>query len=400
MSTARRCVGHSNRPALAMPWVPRCELVSVHAVTFLGFGTIDHRMQVPNDAKSPAPRPGCTHPSECMHTPAAPPGPSDELPKISVILPVLNSMRTLPQCLRSILAAAARYRAIELIVVDNGSTDSSCEFAAAIPWPETILLQRPRLTVPALRNEGAALAHGDLLSFIDSDCAVPPDYFYTAVRSLHETGAAATGCMYALPPNPGWIEEVWHRLHAHQRDGLVQYLNAGNFLIWASIFRAAGGFDARLITGEDAELGQRLNSFGYRIFECHAVRAEHLGNPKTLRAFYKKQAWHGLGMFGTFRVWPPDRPTYMTLLHLLLCMLAASIAILLPFQAIYAIPVALCLICAVPAATVIYRIVQGRTAYKPLAGIMLYALYYSARISALVKMAFRPFATKQASTST
>jgi len=149
---------------------------------------------------------------------------------------------------------------------------------------------------------------------------IPGDYFHRAAAVLAAGGADATGSRYALPtdPPPRWIERTWHELHWRPGDGYVPYVPAGNFIVSRAAFEAVGGFREALATGEDAELCQRLGAAGYRIYEAQSVVAEHLGNPKTLRAFFRQQVWHGLGQFGTVRRAALDKPVAMTALHGLL----------------------------------------------------------------------------------
>jgi glycosyltransferase involved in cell wall biosynthesis len=307
---------------------------------------------------------------------------------ISVVVPVLNGMRFLPITLPTLLAAGRRVGSIELIYVDNGSTDGSREFLRS--W-ESKGLKTHEVeggTIAGMRNRGARQSSGTYLSFIDSDCSVPENYFEEAIDVLRSTGAAATGCEIHVPEHPHWLEAAWHDLHYFGRDRFVPYLNSGNFFVSRAAFQSVGGFREDMVTGEDAEIGQRLVLAGHRIFASPRVKAIHLGNPKSIREFYRRNVWHGLGMFGTVSRKNLDRPTAMLAIHLLATILGivALLSGQVPIGARLLIAIGLQLLA--PVATVIYRGMKTQQWRSAPIGVPLYWLYYWARAYALAIVAF------------
>ena len=303
-------------------------------------------------------------------------------PEFSVVIPVFNSIRYLKTCLDAVCVAMRRHGGGELIVIDNGSTDGSYELLVSGYSSVATIRQILRSTIACKRNLGARLSRGRWLSFIDSDCLIPEDYFERATTVLATVDAHATGSRYALPTifPPRWIEVAWHQLHDRPGDGYVQYLNAGNFVISRAAFDAVGGFDESLATGEDAELGQRLVAAGFRIYESHAVTAVHLGNPKTLRAFFRQQTWHGLGQFATLRRGSLDKPVVMMVLHGLFNAVAVAGLVLGPLAPVARLALAAGLSFLAPLLTVLFR-TRGRAGpAHPLRAFLLYHLYYDARL--------------------
>lgn len=302
--------------------------------------------------------------------------------EVSVIVPVLNARQYLEPCISSILTALDACHG-ELIIVDNGSTDGSYELLRERWGDQAAMIRRlPRPMIGGVRNYGAQLAQAATLSFIDSDCLVPRDYFRQALSVLESTGAAATGSLYALPDDPHWIEATWHSLHRRSSDGEVDYLPAGNFLCRRSAFETVGGFDEHIITGEDTELCQRLRQRGFRVFESRSVVAVHLGNPNSLSQFFAKHRWHGLGMFGTFRNYWFDHPVIMTVTHFFAIVVAVLVASW--FRSTLAVCVALILFVIVPFAATIYRTRQNGLPQPIIRGTLLYHMYFDARLAALV----------------
>jgi rSAM/selenodomain-associated transferase 2 len=103
---------------------------------------------------------------------------------VSVIIPTLNEASCLAQTLRSIRAE----RPHEILVVDGGSTDATCELARAADR----VLHGPRGRA-AQMNHGAAHASGDILLFLHADCTLEAGALATAERCLGRSGVAA-GC--------------------------------------------------------------------------------------------------------------------------------------------------------------------------------------------------------------
>ncbi|CAN5897068.1 hypothetical protein BH11GEM2_BH11GEM2_01880 [soil metagenome] len=306
----------------------------------------------------------------------------------SVVVPVRNALGFLPRTVPSVLAAA-RWSSAEVIYVDNGSTDGSAEYLASIAEDCIRVCSLPRGSIAGVRNFGAGQAHGEFLSFLDSDCAIEPDYFEQAVDAIRSSGAAATGFQVDLPPHPNWIEVAWHELHHIRAARNVKYLNSGNFFTRRSAFEGVGGFREDLTTGEDAELGQRYNAAGFTIFASPAVKAVHLGNPQTLPQFYRRMLWHGLGMFGTVSMRRLDRPTAMMLLHFALSGLGLATLFLSGLSLASRVTIAIGLQAAVPIATVMYRQMRTGRRSSLFAGVSLYWLYYWARIQALGLVALK-----------
>ncbi|HZV05452.1 MAG TPA: TIGR04283 family arsenosugar biosynthesis glycosyltransferase [Gemmataceae bacterium] len=103
---------------------------------------------------------------------------------ISVIIPTLNEAACLPETLRSVRAQ----KPLEILVVDGGSSDKTCELARAADR----VLHRPRGRA-AQMNHGAAQATGDILLFLHADCTLEEGALKAAEECLGRPGIAA-GC--------------------------------------------------------------------------------------------------------------------------------------------------------------------------------------------------------------
>lgn len=97
--------------------------------------------------------------------------------KISVIIPVYNVEKFLPQCLNSIIHQT--YTNLEIIVVDDGSSDKTCEIYENFAKHDKRIkiIYQQNAGVSAARNNGLAHATGDYIHFMDSDDYIDLDYY-------------------------------------------------------------------------------------------------------------------------------------------------------------------------------------------------------------------------------
>lgn len=300
----------------------------------------------------------------------------------SVVVPVCDDLDCLPRTLPGVAQAVKAYGNAELIVVDNGSEDGSYEWLRKRYGGMAKILRLPDVSISAVRNHGARHTDGDVYCFIDADCVVEKTHLEAALRALEESSAAVVGSRYRLPPDAGWIESTWHHLHRTEREGFVDFLSAGNLIVRADAFEHVGGFDEGLVTGEDAELCQRLRDHGYRIYQDPAIVAVHLGNPKTLLGFFRKQRWYALGMFGTVRRSSIDKPVVAMLVHLLAVSSAGGMLFVTSATWGARVVLVAAAVLLVPALAAMYRWWQVGRVIRPMTSLLLYEIFFAARITA------------------
>jgi glycosyltransferase involved in cell wall biosynthesis len=301
----------------------------------------------------------------------------------SFIIPVLNGEKYIKDCLDHIMREKRPQD--EIIMVDNGSTDSSVEIAKSYLGVQ--LQKHPGLTIAALRNRGAAAAKGEALAFIDVDCIVCKGWREAAEARLESNSVQATGAKYDIPENAVWIEKAWYSQRV-EAQGPINYLNSGNLVIKADIFHAINGFNENLETDEDYDLGRRLKKAGYLMIEDPRVRTIHLGNPKTLRAFLNKETWHATSMLSSLKRKEIDKVTIMTALFILMSS-AALIGLLFIRNISVGLIFATAAILFVPVVTSMYRVVTYRCYRYLLHLVILYSVYYIVRSWVMIKIITR-----------
>lgn len=172
--------------------------------------------------------------------------------RVSVIIPTYNRAAYLPEALASVRAQT--FKDYEIVVVDDGSTDSTADLLAGDADVRYIACEHAG--VAAARNRGVAEAQGEFIAFIDSDDLWLPEKLERQVSYLDaHPDAQLVFCEYKnYFDNPNLADEpaAAALLQVH----IQEYLASA--LIRASVFDAAGCFQEGLAIGEDTEWTQRL----------------------------------------------------------------------------------------------------------------------------------------------
>lgn len=166
--------------------------------------------------------------------------------KISVIIPVYNGSAFLAETLESVFAQT--YAAHEIIIVDDGSTDSSPDILKSFGGRLTFIRQ-PNRGVAAARNVGLARATGDLVSFLDQDDLWPAD----RSRLMVETFMAHPSAQVVA----GRVEIRCERREPPPRDddlatGHREYL-VGSICVRRDLFQAIGTFHTGIGYADDTD---------------------------------------------------------------------------------------------------------------------------------------------------
>lgn len=199
--------------------------------------------------------------------------------RASVIIPVRNGCRTLPQCLRSIFASS--YKDFECIVVDDESSDHSADLAESI-GVRVIRLDR-RQGAATARNRGAEAAEGDILVFTDADVQIYADTLEKTVKVFAEEPdlAAVFGSYDNDPACVNFCSQYknlfHHFIHQHGREDAGTFWS-GFGAIRKTAFIGVAGFDPRCRMMEDIQLGYKLKAIGCRIRLNKSLVVKHLKN--------------------------------------------------------------------------------------------------------------------------
>ncbi|MEN3359924.1 MAG: hypothetical protein V7637_3906 [Mycobacteriales bacterium] len=212
-------------------------------------------------------------------------------PLVTVIVPNYNYGRVLPLCLAAVQAQT--YAPLEILLVDDGSTDDSVRLAESMSVP---VLRLPGNSGPATaRSVGAAHARGEILFFVDSDVAPAPDAVANAVALL-AADERIGGIGGTYDPRPllrdtpvEHYRALQHHYWSASSVGEVSFVWSPLFAMPAAVFAETGPFNARLRYTEELEYGERLTR-KYTLWTTTAIhgRADHDPLGTLLRKIFQR----------------------------------------------------------------------------------------------------------------
>jgi glycosyltransferase involved in cell wall biosynthesis len=183
-----------------------------------------------------------------------------------VVIPVRDQGRYLADAVES--ARRCGYRPIEIIVVDDGSTEPQT-LAVLDDLPDVTVLRQPHRGLPAARNAGIAAAKGLYLVPLDADDLLPAGFVGPAVAALRRH--PELGCVGGDVRNFGLLDQVSTPVgYVPDVSLVVNTFGRATAVFRAAAVRSVGGYDPALPAYEDWDLYLRLHKAGYGI-ECAPI---------------------------------------------------------------------------------------------------------------------------------
>lgn len=222
---------------------------------------------------------------------------------ISVIIPVYNDAVRIQTALRAVLAQTYPAEAVEIIVVDNNSTDATPQTIRRLqdqhPGRICQLFEGQIQSSYAARNKGIRHASGEILAFTDADCQPAPDWLENGVSALLEEGAAfAAGRIQIVfqQAKPNVVEFADACLYLDQRDNVEigGFGATANLLLRRDLCDRHGFFRQDMQSGGDVEFGRRLTKAGEKLIFASDSVVFHPART-TLRAYLAKERRVSLG---------------------------------------------------------------------------------------------------------
>jgi glycosyltransferase involved in cell wall biosynthesis len=200
--------------------------------------------------------------------------------RVSVIVPTRDRSALLAVTLRSVLRQ--QHVALEVIVIDEASTDDTPALLAAINDPRLRVIRHETTQgLPAARNHGAEHARGEWLAFVDDDDLWAPDKLVRQLQAAQDIGRdwAYTGTVNFTghrilhgepPPPPDQVMAILPHYNAIPGGG-------SNVIICRSMWLRTGPFETRFLAGgEDWEMSIRLAKQGPPAWVCSPLVAKQL----------------------------------------------------------------------------------------------------------------------------
>ncbi len=215
---------------------------------------------------------------------------SQPVPEVSIVLPVYNEGARLCQTLTAIRETTEVSH--EIIVVNDGSTDSCCDSLRAVPPPyeNLVLIELPRRGgVAHARNLGAAQAKAPVLAAMDAHCVPRPGWLEMLLEELHKPGVGIVAPQISSLESPATttfgltirdreLGVDWLHRRA-SKPYPVPIVGCACMVMTREFFEAVGRFDAMRSYGmEDVELCIRAWLLGYSVIMVPDADVAHCFN--------------------------------------------------------------------------------------------------------------------------
>ena len=216
-------------------------------------------------------------------------------PRVSVVVPVYNRPARIEACLASLANLDYPENRIEIIVVDDGSTD----FTAAVVrrFGVRLLVQPRNMGQSVARNTGVAAAGGEIIAFLDSDCIAEPGWLRELVPCFQDERVALVGgyvAAYYRDKRMDRYEEACSPLNMGadavmgRGEHSVFYVPTCNMLVRKTIYEQMGGLDPGLHVGEDVDLCWRLMAAGHHLLYIPRGKVRHRHRSRILPGFLRR----------------------------------------------------------------------------------------------------------------
>jgi len=184
------------------------------------------------------------------------------MPLISVVIPVYNGEKTIAETIESVLNQS--FSDFELIVINDGSQDSTLDILASIQDPRIKIFSYPNAGLSASRNRGISQASGEFIAFLDADDLWTPDKLEAQLTALQENPNAAVAYSWTdfIDETSQFLADGSHR--TANGDVYADLLlfnvleNGSNPLIRMQALINIGNFDESLLASEDWDMYLRL----------------------------------------------------------------------------------------------------------------------------------------------
>jgi|GEM_PF-326724 len=203
-------------------------------------------------------------------------------PLVSVVVPTYNSSKFLERCLESVKNQS--YQNIELIVVDNNSTDSTKEIARK--YTEKVFNKGPERSAQV--NFGVEQASGEFVYKVDSDFVLDKDVVLQCVEKASE-GFEAVVVHNSPDTSVSWIAKI-RKFEVDMYKYDITHSSAR--FVRKEVYKKIGGFNEEITAGEDYDFQNKLNREGYKTGFIDA-EALHLGEPTSFWNHMKKYYDYG-----------------------------------------------------------------------------------------------------------
>lgn len=212
-----------------------------------------------------------------------------DLPKISVLIPCYNAEKYIVECISSIQNQS--YKNIEIIVVDDGSTDESATLVQVICHADARVryYYQENKGLPGARNSGLDLATGEYISFVDNDDILHENFLYILYKNLISSESDISVCEFEnFIENPRSIlDDSFNNLQVYSQKKCWQLINENvRFVVmWNKLYKRTIFDDLRFTLGkyhEDESIVHYIYHKIHKVVKTDAVLYAYRNVPTSM----------------------------------------------------------------------------------------------------------------------
>jgi glycosyltransferase involved in cell wall biosynthesis len=254
--------------------------------------------------------------------------------KISFLMPAYNNEATIGKSIDSILSQKTS-RIFEIIVVDDGSTDSTFQIA------QEFLKKHSNITVikkqnggeASALNEGLKYCRGHFIALVEADVEIEEIWIEKSIKQFTDKDIAGVGGRLVTPQSSSWIA----RIAGYEVEGkfetkgkYTRHITSANALYRAEIFKEIGNFNEHFVNAVlDSDFNRRVTEKGYKLIYVKDAVAFHHFKP-TFKGYLKRQyAYARYRVHERIALYPADR---FLAGNVLICGLSVLSLVLLPWH--------------------------------------------------------------------
>lgn len=214
-------------------------------------------------------------------------------PRVSVVVCSHNGSRTIRACCESLLELD--YPNYEVIVVDDGSTDSTAAIASSYGFR---VISATHVGLSQARNVGMENATGEIIAYTDDDTRADPQWLSYLAALFMRTDHAGVGGPNIAPPGDGFVADAVTNapggpIHVLLSDREAEHIPGCNMAFRKACLQEIGGFDPQFRTaGDDVDVCWQLQARGWTLGFSPAAMVWH-HRRTSVRSFLKQQLGYG-----------------------------------------------------------------------------------------------------------
>ena len=212
-------------------------------------------------------------------------------PSVSVVIPTWNGATRIGPCLLALLEQS-KGRNVEVLVIDDGSTDATASVVAQ--YPQVRLVSRANAGPAAARNQGAHEAGGEILLFTDDDCVPQAGWLDAMLAPFSDpevVGVKGVYCTQQKQLAARFVQtEYEDKYRLMSRLSRIDFVDTYSAGFRRDRFLEMAGYDTSfpVACAEDVELSYRMSARGWKMVFAPAAVVRHT-HPVSLWSYLKKK---------------------------------------------------------------------------------------------------------------